>query len=51
MVLALKKDGHLIQSLLLIIKALADMLRTPVLDNEGNLNPLSAQLKIKYRSL
>ncbi|WP_247217706.1 hypothetical protein [Synechococcus sp. C9] len=48
---SIEKDGHLIQSLLLIIKALADMLRTPILDNEGNLNPLSAQLKIKYRSL
>jgi hypothetical protein len=47
----IENDSHLIQSLLLIIKALADMLRTPILDNEGNLNPLSAQLKIKYRSL
>jgi len=48
---SIEKDGHLIQALLLIIKALADMLRTPVLDQEGNLNPLSAQLKIKYQSL
>ncbi|WP_448380817.1 hypothetical protein [Gloeomargarita sp.] len=47
----LQKDGHLIQSLLLLVKALAEMLRTPILDQEGNLNPMSAQLKIKYQSL
>lgn len=48
---SIERDSHFIQSLLLIIKALADILRTPVLDKEGNLNPLSAQLKIKYQSL
>jgi len=48
---SIERDSHFIHSLLLIIKALADILRTPILDKEGNLNPLSAQLKIKYQSL
>ncbi len=47
----LAEDGHLIQSLLLIIKAMAEILRTPVLDTQGNLNPISAQLTIKYQSI
>lgn len=47
----LAEDGHLIQSLLLIIKAMAEILRTPVLDKKGNLNPISAQLTIKYQSM
>lgn len=47
----LAEDGHLIQSLLLVIKAMAEILRTPVLDTRGNLNPISAQLTIKYQSM
>jgi len=39
------------QKVALLIKALVEIIKTPILDNEGQLNPLAATVKAKYRTL
>jgi hypothetical protein len=46
-----KRDAQLFQQVALLIKAIADITQTPVLDAEGQLNPGSLDIQAKYRSL
>ena len=46
-----KRDAKLFQQVALLIKAIADITQTPVLDTEGQLNPGSLDIQAKYRSL
>ncbi|HYX14769.1 MAG TPA: hypothetical protein VE944_10450 [Nostoc sp.] len=39
------------QEVALLVKALAEIMKTPVLDNEGYLNPTSTTIQAKYRTL
>jgi len=39
------------QQVALLVKALAEILKTPVLNSQGNLNPATANIKAKYRNL
>ena len=42
------RDAAEFQQVALLIKALSEIMKTPVLDTEGNLNPNSAGLKTRY---
>jgi hypothetical protein len=46
-----KRDAAKFQQVALLIKALAEIMKTPILDNEGKLNPATANLQAKYRTL
>ena len=46
-----ERDAAKFQQVALLIKALAEIMKTPVLDNEGNLNQEPATLKAKYRTI
>jgi len=39
------------QQVALLIKALAEIMKTPVLDNEGQINPASVTIQAKYRAI
>ena len=45
------RDASKFQKVALFVKALAEMMKTPVLDSEGQLNPVTATIKAKYRAL
>lgn len=44
-------DATKFQQIGLLVTALVEIMKTPVLDNEGNLNPATANIKAKYRTL
>ena len=44
-------DATKFQQLALLVKALAEIMKTPVLDSEGQLNPATATIRAKYRTL
>jgi hypothetical protein len=46
-----ERDAEKFQQAALVIKALAEILKIPVLDDDGNLNHRTAGLKAKYRSI
>lgn len=46
-----ERDAAKFQQVALLIKALAEIMKTPVLDNEGHLNQEPATLKAKYRTI
>lgn len=46
-----KGDVTKFQQVALFIKALSEIMKTPILDAEGNLNPNTAGLKAKYRNI
>lgn len=45
------RDASKFQQLGLLVIALAEIMKTPVLDNEGQLNPATATIRAKYRTL
>lgn len=45
------RDASKFQQVALLVKALAEIMKTPVLDSEGQLNPATANIKAKYRTL
>ncbi len=45
------RDADKFQQLALLIKAISEIMKTPVLDSEGQLNPATARITAKYRSL
>jgi hypothetical protein len=45
------RDASKFQQVGLLMKALAEIMKTPVLDNEGQLNPITATIQAKYRTL
>ena len=45
------RDANSFQQVALLVKALAEIMKTPVLDSQGNLNPATATIKAKYRTL
>jgi len=46
-----ERDAAQFQQVALLIKALVEIMKTPVLDTEGNLNQATATLKAKYRTI
>ena len=46
-----KQDADKFQQVALLVKALVEIMKTPVLDSQGNLNPATATIKAKYRTL
>jgi hypothetical protein len=46
-----KRDAAKFQQVALLIKALAEIMKTPVLDTDGKLNPVTATVQDKYRKL
>ncbi|RAM48658.1 MAG: hypothetical protein C6Y22_26810 [Hapalosiphonaceae cyanobacterium JJU2] len=44
-------DAKRFQQVALLVKALAEIMKTPVLDSEGQLNPATATIQAKYRTL
>ncbi|QQE67703.1 hypothetical protein GFS31_44160 (plasmid) [Leptolyngbya sp. BL0902] len=46
-----KRDAQLFQQVALLMKAIADITQTPVLDAAGQMNPGSLDIQAKYRSL
>ena len=46
-----ERDAGKFQQVAILIKALAEIMKTPVLDAEGNLNQATATLKAKYRTI
>jgi uncharacterized protein YoxC len=46
-----ERDAEKFQQVALLIKALAEIMKTPVLDDKGNLNQDTATLKAKYRTI
>lgn len=45
------RDASKFQKVGLLMKALAEIMKTPVLDTEGQLNPVTATIQAKYRTL
>ncbi|MBD2510161.1 hypothetical protein H6G91_23175 [Nostoc muscorum FACHB-395] len=45
------RDASKFQKVALFVKALAEIMKTPVLDTEGQLNPVTANIQAKYRTL
>ncbi|MEH2233171.1 MAG: hypothetical protein V7K71_26650 [Nostoc sp.] len=45
------RDASKFQKVALFVKALAEIMKTPVLDSEGQLNPVTANIQAKYRTL
>lgn len=46
-----KRDASKFQKVALLVKALAEIMKTPVLDTEGQLNPATTNIRAKYRTL
>ena len=46
-----ERDAEKFQQVALLMKALAEIMETPVLDVEGNLNQATTELKAKYRTI
>lgn len=46
-----KRDAAKFQQVLLLIQALAEIMKTPILDKEGKLNPGTDSVQAKYRTL
>jgi hypothetical protein len=46
-----EQDLEKLQQVALLIKALAEIMKTPVLDQEGNLNPITDNIKEKYGNI
>ncbi|MEH2367081.1 hypothetical protein [Nostoc sp.] len=44
------RDASKFQKVALFVKALAEIMKTPVLDSEGQLNPVTANIQAKYRT-
>jgi hypothetical protein len=44
------RDASKFQKVALFVKALAEIMKTPVLDSEGQLNPVTATIQAKYRT-
>lgn len=44
-------DATRFQQVALVVKALAEIMKTPVLDSEGQLNPATSTIRAKYRTL
>ncbi|MGJ5674194.1 MAG: hypothetical protein ACR9NN_11385 [Nostochopsis sp.] len=45
------RDASKFQQVGLLVKALAEIMKTPVLDSEGQINPATATIQAKYRTL
>lgn len=45
------RDARKFQEVALLVKALAEIMKTPVLDNKGYLNPATITIQAKYRTL
>ncbi len=45
------RDADKFQQVALLVKALAEIMKTPVLDKEGHLNPATASIRAKYCAL
>lgn len=45
------RDARKFQQVVLLVKAVIEIMKTPVLDSEGNLNPANATIKAKYRTI
>jgi len=45
------RDAKKFQEVALLVKALAEIMKTPILDSEGQLNPVTATIQAKYRIL
>jgi hypothetical protein len=45
------RDANQFQQVALLVKALAEIMKTPVLDSKGQLNPATATIRAKYRTL
>lgn len=45
------RDAGKFQQVGLLVKAVIEIMKTPVLDSEGNLNPAGATIKAKYRTI
>jgi hypothetical protein len=45
------KECNKFQQVALLVKALAEIMKTPVLDSKGQLNPATATIEAKYRNL
>lgn len=45
------RDASKFQQVALLVKALAEIMKTPVLDRKGQLNPATATIRAKYRTL
>ena len=45
------QDAGKFQQVALLIKAISEIMKTPVLDRQGQLNPATARITVKYRSL
>jgi hypothetical protein len=45
------RDASKFQQVALLVKALAEIMKTPVLDSKGQLNPATATIRAKYRTL
>jgi len=48
---ARQRDAAKFQQVALLIKALAEIRKTPILDSEGNLNPATVIIEAKYSTL
>ncbi|BAZ28774.1 hypothetical protein NIES4074_12080 [Cylindrospermum sp. NIES-4074] len=46
-----QRDAAKFQQVALLIKALAEIMKTPILDGDGKLNPATASIQAKYRTL
>ncbi|NDJ22796.1 hypothetical protein GS682_14365 [Nostoc sp. B(2019)] len=45
------RDASQFQEVALLIKALAEIMKIPILDNEGMLNPATLTIQVKYRTV
>lgn len=45
------RDASKFQQVGLLVKALAEIMKTPILDSEGQLNPVTTTIQTKYRTL
>lgn len=45
------RDAKKFQEVALLVKALAEIMKTPILDSEGQLNPVTATIQAKYCTL
>jgi hypothetical protein len=43
-----ERDAAKFQQIMLLVKALVEIMKTPILDSEGNLNPITANITEKY---
>lgn len=45
------RDAGKFQQVGVLVKAVIEIMKSPVLDSEGNLNPADAAIKAKYRTI